>query len=49
MGRRVVLEEENLLHILAVVSLRTGQTKEALLEDGIALVPEGEGKTEALL
>ncbi len=48
MGRRVVLEEKYFLHILAVISLRTRQTKEAFLEDGIALIPEGESKTEPL-
>ena len=48
MGWCVVLEEKDFLHILAVVSLRTRQTKEAFLEDGIALIPEGESKTEPL-
>ena len=39
-------KKEYFLHILAVVSLRTRETKEAFLEDGIALVPEGKGKAK---
>ena len=49
MRGRVVLEEKNLLHIFAVIPLRTGQAEEPLLQNRIALVPEGEGETEALL
>ena len=33
----------------AMISLRTRKTKEAFLEDGIALIPESESKTESLL
>src|SRR5450432_3146688 len=48
-GRRVVFEEENFLYILAMVSLRTRQAKEPLLEDGVASIPKCEGETEPLL
>ena len=47
-GRRVEVEVV-LLDVLAVVPLAVGEPEEALLEDGVALVPEGEGKAEALL
>ncbi len=47
-GRRVDVEVI-LLDVLAVVPLAVGEPEEALLEDGVALVPQGEGKAQALL
>ena len=47
-GRRVDVEIA-LLDVLAVVPLAVGDPEEALLEDGVALVPQREGKAEALL
>ena len=38
-----------LLHVLAVVALRGDDAEEALLEDGVALVPEGERKGQQLV
>ena len=38
-----------LLDILAVIPLAVGEAEEAFLEDGIALVPQRKGKTQALL
>ena len=38
-----------LLRVLAVVALRPRQPKDALLEDGVLLVPECEGEAEAAL
>ncbi len=48
-GRGRVEVEVELLHILAVISLRTGQAEEALLQDRVLAVPEGEGEAEAPL
>ena len=48
-GRRRVEVEVVLLHVLAVVPLAVGEAERALLEDGIPLVPEGEGEAETLL
>ena len=38
-----------LLAVLTVVPLRTRQTKETLLEDGVLLVPESHRETETAL
>ncbi len=46
--RRRVEVEVVLLDILAVVALAVGQPEQALLEDGIATVPQGEGETQHL-
>ncbi len=48
-GRRAVEVEVVLLHVLAVVALGVGQPEQALLEDGIAAVPERQGEAEPLL
>ena len=48
MSGRVVFEEENLLHILAMISLLPGEAKEPLFQNGIALVPKCESKTKPL-
>ncbi len=48
-GRRRVDVEVVLLHVLAVVPLAVGEAERALLEDGVPLVPEGEGEAQALL
>jgi hypothetical protein len=37
------------LHVLAMVAFGGDQPEEPLLQDGIALVPEGEGKAEDLV
>src|SRR5215208_5644369 len=47
-GRRVQIEVV-LLHVLAVVAFGAGEAEEALLEDGVGLVPEGKGETEGAL
>jgi hypothetical protein len=47
-GGRVDVEVV-LLDVLAVVSLAVREPEEALLQDGVPLVPEGEGEAEALL
>src|SRR5260370_37570043 len=49
MGRRVVEKEVVFLDILPVVALRVRQTKEPFFEDGIGLVPQGQGETHAAL
>ena len=49
MRRCTVEVEVVLLHVLAVVRLVVGQSKEPLLEDGIPPVPQGQGEAEALL
>src|SRR5262249_53651688 len=46
-GRGGVEVEVALLHVLAVVAFRAGDPEEALLQDGIGAVPEGEAETEA--
>ena len=46
--RRAVGIEINLLHILAVIALRTGETEEAFLQNRIVLIPEGERETKPL-
>ena len=46
--RRAVEVEVVLLHVLAVVALVAGQPEEALLEDGVALVPEGDAEAHVL-
>src|SRR5271165_191621 len=48
-GRRGVEVEVIFLHVLAAVALRSGQTEGALLQDGIAAVPQRQRKAEALL
>ena len=47
--RRRINVEVILFGILAVVALAVGEPEGALLEDRVALVPQGEGKAEALL
>ena len=47
--RRAIAVEINLLYVLAVISLRPAQAEEALLQERVAFVPEGEGKAKALL
>ena len=46
MGRRRVEIVVELLDVLAVVALRTGETEEALLEDRVISIPEGETEAE---
>ncbi len=48
-GGRPVKVEVQLLDVLAVVALGAGEPEQALLEDGILLVPQGEGEAEALV
>ena len=48
-GGRPVQVEVQLLDVLAVIALGTGEAEEALLENGIALVPQREGEAEALV
>jgi len=48
-GRRGVEVEVTLLDVLAVVALRPAQPEEALLEDGVAAVPQGQGEAQATL
>ncbi len=48
-GRQVVEVEVVLLHVLAVVALGVGQAEQALLQDRVALVPEGEREAQPLL
>ena len=48
-GRRVVEVEVVLLDVLPTVPLARDEPEEALLQDGIALVPEGEGEDEDLI
>ncbi len=47
-GRRIEIEVV-LFDILAVISLVTRQAENAFFQDGVALVPEGQGKTDILL
>ncbi len=49
MGGRVVQIEVGFLHVLAVVAFRPAQAKQSLLQDGVALVPQGQGQTEVLV
>ena len=49
MGRRRVEVEVALLDVLAVVPLGPREAEEPLLEDGVALVPEGQGQAEPLM
>jgi hypothetical protein len=46
-GRRVEVEVV-LLHVLAVVALAVGEPEEALFEDGILPVPQGQREAQAL-
>src|SRR6266567_9060690 len=48
MGRGVVEKEVVFLHVFPVVALRVRQTEEAFLQDGVGLVPQGQGETELL-
>src|SRR5947207_2512790 len=48
-GRRVVEVEAVLLDVLAVIALRACETEEALLEDHVAAVPEGQREAESLV
>ena len=48
-GRRTVDVKVVLLDILAVVGFAVGQPEEALLQDWVPLVPQGQRKTEPLL
>jgi hypothetical protein len=47
--RRVVEVPVALLDVLAVVALGAGDAEQALLEDAVATVPQGEGEAEELL
>src|SRR5262249_7897188 len=47
-GRRGVQIEPVLLGVLAVVALGAGQAEDALLQHGVAAVPEGQRKAEGL-
>jgi hypothetical protein len=48
-GGRAVEIEVTFFDIFAVVSFFTGQSEEALFEDGIPLVPEGKRKADLLM
>src|SRR5271166_4054804 len=48
-GWRGVEVEVVFLHVLAAVALRSGQSEGALLQDGIAAVPQSQRETQALL
>jgi hypothetical protein len=48
-GGRAVEVEVVLLDVLAVVGLTVGESEQALLQDGVALVPQGQGEAEPLL
>src|SRR5262249_30627295 len=48
-GRGAVEVEVVLLDVLPVVALAVGQAEQALFEDGVLAVPEGQGEAEALL
>ena len=47
-GRRGVEIEIIFLHVLAAVTLRAGQSEGALLQDGVAAVPQSQGKAQLL-
>ena len=49
MGRRAVEIEIIFFHVLAVIALGIGQTKQSLLEDQVLAVPQGNGKTQPLV
>ena len=49
MGGRAVEVEVIFLHVLAVIALVAGQAEQALLQNGVAFVPQGQGKTDGLL
>ena len=49
MRRRAVRVEINFLHVFTVVSLRTGHTEKALLQERVPPVPKPEGETKPLL
>jgi hypothetical protein len=47
-GRRAVKIEVVFFHVLTVIALTVGQPKEALFEDGILSIPEGQGEAKPL-
>ena len=47
-GRSAVQIVVILFHIFAVVALQSGQAKESLLQDRVALIPKGNGQTQVL-
>ena len=47
-GRRRIQVEVVLLDVLAVVALAVGETEEALLENGVLAIPQGEREAEQL-
>src|SRR5262249_58903210 len=47
--RRRVQVEVALLHVLAVIALRAAEPEQALLQDGVAPVPEGQREAEPAL
>src|SRR5438270_13664211 len=49
MGRRRIEIEPVLLGVLAVIALAPGQPEDALLQDRVAFVPEGERQAHSLL
>src|SRR5262249_30428581 len=49
MGRGAIEVEVVFLHVLAVISLAVGEAEEALLENGIFLVPQSQREAELLL
>ena len=49
MGRRAVEVEVVLLDVLAVIALAVGQAEQALLQDRVLAVPEGQREAEPLL
>src|SRR5215471_4773650 len=49
MRRRAVEIVVVLLHVFAVIAFAAGQPEKALFEDGIASVPQGDGKADLLL
>jgi len=49
MGRRAVEVEVVFLNVLAVIALAVGQAEQALLEDRVLAVPEGQREAEPLL
>jgi len=48
-GGRIVRVPINFLHILTVISLRSGYAEKALLQKRVAFIPESEGETEPIL
>ena len=48
MGRSVVEVEVVFLHVLAVIALAVGQTKQALFQNRVPAVPQGDRETQLL-